>query len=586
MGLKQSKNTLHIYTRVSTVVQETDGTSLDTQKEMGIKKAKELGFKHKIWNEGAKSSHHEDISLRPKLSQLLTAIREGDVQHLWVIEQSRLSRNDMVAATIRNECNKAGVTFYTKDGQYDLNNPSDIFTRQILDATSQLENALRAERSRMGKLQKVRQGFWHGGPPPFGYEIKEGKLSANPKESKWIKKIFGRYHKGVSVADIKSELDRNGVATRREKGTWSLGSIQAILKHEHYVGRYVYTDSKSDESVEVSCPKMVDETIWNDVQTQRKRILQRKGQINRTTRFYLLRDLMVCGDCGRPMGGKVDPKRWQNYYYCPHKERDWVKDRPKDDQKWKRGTGCSMRRSLNIPATDSAVWERVKSIVSKSSILKERVKTELLRNKDKDDAEYKSDLRNQRKVEKRIKTSIQRIEESVAKIETDRMLERMDEKLYRKVKKNLRDELDSAKGELEQCRLHIQETVDQKRWINWVGKFHEMYDDVDHLAPEDRKEYLQGVVDRLTVNLESKTKEHIVDITFKFPIVGDQLEYLDASKKSKGYEIIEGETTQSLRGTFVSKHDPVKKKTNGNGLDGVEPMHWNKVRHSGVSSSR
>ena len=46
------------------------------------------------------------------------------------------------AATIRNECNKAGVTFYTKGGQYDLNNPSDIFTRQILDATSQLENAL------------------------------------------------------------------------------------------------------------------------------------------------------------------------------------------------------------------------------------------------------------------------------------------------------------------------------------------------------------------------------------------------------------------------------------------------------------
>ena len=109
MGSKEAKNTLHIYMRVSTVVQETDGTSLDTQKEMGIKKAKELGFKSKVWNEGAKSSHHEDIGLRPKLSQLLTEIREGNVQHLWVIAQSRLSRNDMVAATIRNECNKAGV---------------------------------------------------------------------------------------------------------------------------------------------------------------------------------------------------------------------------------------------------------------------------------------------------------------------------------------------------------------------------------------------------------------------------------------------------------------------------------------------
>lgn len=585
MGSKQSKNTLHIYTRVSTVAQETDGTSLDTQKEMGIKKSKELGFKHKVWNEGAKSSHHEDIALRPKLSQLLTAIREGDVKHLWVIDQSRLSRNDFVAATIRNECNKSGVTFYTKDGQYDLANPTDTFTRQILDATSQLENALRAERSRMGKLQKVRQGFWHGGPPPFGYEIKEGKLSANPEESKWIKRIFARYHKGVSVADIKSELDRNGVETRRKKGTWSLGSIQAILQNEHYVGRYVYTDSKSDESVEVSCPKMVDETVWNDCQTKRRKILERKGQVNRTTKFYLLRDLMVCGGCKRPMGGRIAEEQFKAFYYCPNKERTWVKNRPKDDQKWKRGTGCSMDRSLNIPATDFAVWERVTSIVSKSNILKQRVKTELLRNKDKDEAEYKSDLRNQRKVEKRIKTGIQRIEESIAKIETDRMLERMDEKLYRQVSKNLRTELDSSKGDLEQCRLHIQETVDQKRWIDWVGKFHEMYSDVDHLAPEDRKEYIEGVVDQLTVNLDPKTKEHTIDIDFKYPIVGDQMEYFDVSKKSKRYEIIEGKLTQSLKGSFVSKHGPVKKKINRKELDSGEPARWNTFRDCGVVSN-
>jgi DNA invertase Pin-like site-specific DNA recombinase len=582
MGSNRSKSTLHIYTRVSTVVQETDGTSLDTQRELGIKKSKELGFKHKVWNEGAKSSHHEDIALRPKLSQLLTAIREGDVQHLWVIEQSRLSRNDMVAATIRNECNKAGVTFYTKDGQYDLNNPSDIFTRQILDATSQLENALRAERSRMGKLQKVRQGFWHGGPPPFGYEIKDGKLSAHPDESVWIKKIYDRYHKGTSVAGIKSELDRNGIETRRKKGTWSIGSIQAILKNEHYVGRYVYRDSKSEESVEVSCPKLVDETVWNDCQSKRKRILNRKGQINRTVYFYLLRDLMVCGDCGRPMGGRTNKKVFQHYYYCPERERTWVKDQPKDDKKWVRGRGCSMRKSLNIPATDSAVWERVKSTVSKSSILKERVKTELLRNKDQDESEYKSDIRNQRKVEKRIKTGIQRIEESIAKIETDRLLERMDEKLYRTVKKNLRNELDSAKGDLEQSRLHIQETVDQKRWIDWVGKFHEMYDDVDHLSPEDRKDYLEGVVDRLTVNLDPDTHEHVIDISFKYPIVGDSLDYRDVSKKSMGYDLIEGNITQSLRGSFVSKHDGSKKNSEDRSLDRDRPILWNKVRHRGV----
>ena len=38
------KQTLHIYTRVSTISQKDEGTSLDEQKRLGIAKAKELGI--------------------------------------------------------------------------------------------------------------------------------------------------------------------------------------------------------------------------------------------------------------------------------------------------------------------------------------------------------------------------------------------------------------------------------------------------------------------------------------------------------------------------------------------------------------
>jgi hypothetical protein len=48
--------TLHIYTRVSTVVQADKGTTLDSQLELGKKKAKELKFSVEHWNEGGKSS--------------------------------------------------------------------------------------------------------------------------------------------------------------------------------------------------------------------------------------------------------------------------------------------------------------------------------------------------------------------------------------------------------------------------------------------------------------------------------------------------------------------------------------------------
>lgn len=174
--------TLHIYTRVSTVAQADKGTSLDSQLELGKKKAKELKFAVEHWNEGGKSSHHEDIQGRPKLYELFQAIKAGEVKHLWIYDQSRLSRNDQVASILRYEFNKQGVTLYTKDGQFDLSNPSDKLLKQMLDAVAEFENSVRAERSRIGKFMKVKGGFWHGGVPPFGYEISQGKLAENKTE--------------------------------------------------------------------------------------------------------------------------------------------------------------------------------------------------------------------------------------------------------------------------------------------------------------------------------------------------------------------------------------------------------------------
>jgi hypothetical protein len=55
------------------------------------------------------------------------------------------------------------------------------------------------------------------------------------------------------------------------------------------------------------------------------------------------------------------------------------------------------------------------------------------------------------------------------------------------------------------------------------------------------------------------------------PLVGDQVEYLDKSKKSKGYGVVDGKTSQSIRGFFISKHDGVKKKTSVRGLSNGRP---------------
>ena len=51
------KETLHIYTRVSTTTQSEKGMSLTNQRERGIEVSQRLGMNFNIWNEFAISNN-------------------------------------------------------------------------------------------------------------------------------------------------------------------------------------------------------------------------------------------------------------------------------------------------------------------------------------------------------------------------------------------------------------------------------------------------------------------------------------------------------------------------------------------------
>ena len=543
------KETLHIYTRVSTRVQDDEGTSLTTQKELGITKSKDLKMKHKVWNEGAASSHHEDLLNRPVLANLLLDIEQGNIKHLFVFNNDRLSRNEDTQFVIKSALRKNDVVLYTKDGQFDLNNPQDKLFKSLLDSVAEYDNALRAERSRLGKLNKVRQGFWYGAPPPYGYEILEGKLKPHPVESKWVKKMFGWFYDGKSITEIKSQLDQNGVIARRG-GLFNTGSINVLLQNTHHIGHYTWTDKKSGETITCSYPAIVDETVWNEVQRRREQIYARKGQNNRTKRFYLLRNLMFCGECGSQMSGRIHDARNEKVYFCPQKTRNWKNGAIPKDQKWKRGKvgnhGCDMTRSLNIPITDRFVWDLVMDTVSNSSTLKEGFKDEVLKSKFSGDAENARELKNLKTKSNRLKKDLQQIQSSIATNETNKLLQEYDEEIYAGIKTNLDEKLKSKKDEVEQTRLRIKELGNQKRWLDWVGKYADKVGAMDDFSNEDKKEYLEGILERVDVVLDKETNDHHLDLTFSMGLVDDGIEYTDPKNKSVGYEVIEGAKDASI----------------------------------------
>lgn len=524
------KPILHIYTRVSTLVQAEQGTSLQTQKDLGKKKAHDLGFDYRIWNEGGKSSKGEDLANRPVLTRLLLDVEDGHVQHLWVYHNDRLSRNDIAQQTIKIALQKNNVKLYTKDGEFDPSNPQDHLMKSFLDAISQYENAMRTERSRQGRLNTIRQGFWMGGPPPYGYKIEDRMLVENVDESKWIKKIYQWYVQGKPTQFIKSQLDSNGVQPRRAKGLWTLGSIQKILKNTHYLGYFTYTDKKSQDTIECSCPAFLDQRLWNAAQDRREKVIERKGQNNRTKRFYLLRDFMYCGHCGTPMGGRIKPSKNERLYYCPNKERSWVSSPPEDHEKWDRGKGCQMKRSLNIPRTDTLVWTNIMTVLQDSDYLKQKAYLEF-----GGDGDIKDDQAKEKKLQKKLKTKLQSIEVTLAQITTNRVLQDVDEKTYLKTRENLITAKADVSDKLEKSRVRLKDMGNREKWLDGITRFLDHLEKMETETDEQKKYFLSLFIERIDVSYDAKTKEHTLIIKFRLPIVDDD-DFGDGDVRVGGFD--------------------------------------------------
>lgn len=529
---------LHIYTRVSTAVQADEGMSLDIQRDLGVKRAKELGFEHKLWNEGGKSSNHEDIDKRPVLSQLFNEVKNGVVKHLFVYDQSRLSRNDTVSSIFRIECAKQGVTLYNKEGKYNLSDHNDHFMKQILDAVGQFDNAQRAERSRMGKLARVKQGHWLGGPPPFGYSVEKKRLVVNKEEAEWVKRIFTEYANKTPTIDIKVLLDSNGVKPRREGKGWAVGSIQALLRNTHYLGYWEFNDKRSGENVRVDCPRILSSTLWQKVEATKKRYKERRAIENPQKHFYMLTGVIRCGHCGKLLSGETRASIGKQVYYCPKKLREWVKTKIADADKWKRGRVCEMTRSLNLVETDEVVWNTVLEVMTKSVILKEQVKNKTFEEFGKSRLDSAQTDAAKAKI-KTLQKHVIKLNEALAMVETNRILERVSPEQYPLIKANITDERINVESEIEQLQEELDGVAKHQKWVDWVGTYKNQIASKKKFTPEQKKLFLEGLLVGIDVHLVDK-KTHKLTINFQLPIVNDSLEYVNKGKKSGPYVVQEG----------------------------------------------
>ena len=91
---------------------------------------------------------------------------------------------------IRDRLRRAGAKLAMPGrGQLDLGDPSSSFVAGILGQAAAFDQQLRTKKMKAGLRRTVEEGFWPGGPAPFGFKrvaaegIKHKKLQIDEEEA-------------------------------------------------------------------------------------------------------------------------------------------------------------------------------------------------------------------------------------------------------------------------------------------------------------------------------------------------------------------------------------------------------------------
>ncbi|MBP3966115.1 recombinase family protein [Paenibacillus lignilyticus] len=314
-----------VYARVSTGMQAMEGTSLDGQVELCIKKANELNVAAatiKVYKEEGVSG--EDID-RPAMNLLRQDIGAGLISQIIITHPDRLSRDLTDKLFICREFEAKHVQLMFVDTEY-KNTPEGQLFFNLISVIAQYELALIKKRTVRGRLKAVEKDkkIMPMRVPPYGYDRIGSSLVINENEARFVKLIYQWYvHDNLTMREIGTRLDEMGAEPKRaESKAWNASSIHRILRSEIYVGKYYYnrrcTQKVKGERTKTGAPKKTysirNESDWIVVEVpaiiddrlfqlaQEQRVKNTKDAGNRKYEF-LLRSLLRCGHCGRKWEG-------------------------------------------------------------------------------------------------------------------------------------------------------------------------------------------------------------------------------------------------------------------------------------------
>ncbi len=561
------KETLHIYTRVSSTNQSEKGMSLQTQRERGIEVSKQLGMNCNIWNEGGKSSFQDDLLNRPILVKLMEGFKDGSVKNIYVTDIDRLSRKGTSWYIILRDIEQYNINVYVGSGQkYNLNDHYDKLMMTIVSGVSQFDNSQRTQRLFVNKVRKFNEGYFIHGVTPYGYvkysHGKGKKIKEHKENGKVVRKIFSMFSKGKTTKDIQNYLGRNDIRTPKGNVSWGFSQIHGILKNKVYIGETEFKDKKGGKVYKGSCPPIVDKGTWYDVQKRFIDYGNSQQQLKKQKHEYLLTPLLYCGCCGNRMSGMINKKVNRNLYYCRVQKEKVRNERYRDV--------CDVKKSksVNIDRLNDLVWNEVIGTIRDSTVLKEMRKKSILKDETtKGEQLVKSQLREKTLEKKKLEVELQKFQNKRHRLMEMWMNGSINDTEYEKLEKIGEKNIWEVQGKIEEVEVYTSRLYENKKWVNWYKIYMDSVDKWERLKKiSDKKELLQQYLERIEVQFLVDDKLHKVEIYLKLKLFNDKYKVTkDFERDERGrilkgreYEVIDGEKRKTMYLT-PTKTGPKKK---------------------------
>lgn len=311
-----------IYIRVSTHWQ-IDKDSLKVQRRELIAYVElVLGITdYEVFEDPGYSAKNTD---RPDYQAMMERIRTGEFTHLVVWKIDRISRNLLDFAYMYDELKRLGVTFVSKNEQFDTSTAIGEAMLKIILVFAELERNMTSERVTAVMLSRANNGQWNGGRVPYGYswDKESGTFAVVEQEAKVANRMAELYEQYQSLLYVVKYMNDAGITTRNGKA-WTPTAVRKILTNPWNIGHYVYnvhsggkgTEKRSEDewiTVEDHHPAILDERLFYRIKfllTRNKRggVPASKTYVRKN--IHIFGGLLRCAKCGSNMIANQDRRR-------------------------------------------------------------------------------------------------------------------------------------------------------------------------------------------------------------------------------------------------------------------------------------